>query len=138
MTDMRTVEKIEHGSSTARRVDLNSDVCRRLASRYIALDTETTGLDPEKDRIVELGAVLFEKGIPTNTFRSYVNPGIEISEEVSAINHISNELLQTAPAEKLIYPQLIRFLGDAIDGVNCTQQNGHLYFRGIPIKKTVF
>ena len=74
--DMRTIEKIEFGSALAVRAFLDAETARELSERFIAFDTETTGLDPDRDCIVELGAVLFEKGIPTASFQSYVNPGI--------------------------------------------------------------
>ena len=99
MIDLRTIEKIEYGHTSARRLALNPDVCRELEKHYIAIDTETTGLDPESDRIVEFGAVLFENGVPADSFQCYVNPGVSISKEVSALNHISDEILQTAPSE---------------------------------------
>ena len=45
-----------------------------------------------------------------------MNPGVCISEEVSALNHITNEMLQAAPTEETIYPELMRFLGTAAKG----------------------
>ncbi|MBQ7372851.1 MAG: 3'-5' exonuclease [Lachnospiraceae bacterium] len=117
MADLRTIEAIEYGTAYAARITLTSDICAELSERYIAFDTETTGLDPEKDRIVELGAVMFENGAPAASFQSYVNPGISIPSEVSALNHITNEMLQTTPAEKDIYPEFLKFLGDAASGM---------------------
>ena len=99
ITDLRTIEKIEYGHTSARRLALNPDVCRELEKHYIAIDTETTGLDPESDRIVEFGAVLFENGVLADSFQCYVNPGVSISKEILALNHISDEILQTAPSE---------------------------------------
>ena len=99
MIDLRTIEKIEYGRTSATRLVLTPDVCRELEEHYIAVDTETTGLDTESDRIVEFGAVLFENGVPADSFQCYVNPGVSISKEVSVLNHISNEILQTAPSE---------------------------------------
>ena len=116
MMDMRSVEKIEYGSVSAVRVVPNQGICRKLATRYIAFDTETTGLDPEEDRIVELGAVKFENGLPTDSFRTYVNPGRGISPQASAINHITDEILARAPAETVVYPRLMDFMGDAVNG----------------------
>ena len=114
--DMRTVEKIEYGLASAVRIspDVISDL--DVPGRFIAFDTETTGLDPDKDCIVELGAVVFEHGVPTETFQSYVNPEVSIPEEVSALNHITNEMMQAAPTEEIIYPELMRFLGTAAKG----------------------
>ena len=114
--DMRTVEKIEYGSASAVRVPPDAISNLGMPDRFIAFDTETTGLNPDKDCIVELGAVVFEHGVPIETFQSYVNPGVCISEEVSALNHITNEMLQAAPTEEIIYPELMRFLGTAAKG----------------------
>lgn len=114
--DMRTVEKIEYGSASAVRVPPDAISNLGMPDRFIAFDTETTGLNPDKDCIVELGAVVFEHGVPIETFQSYVNPGVYISEEVSALNHITNEMLQAAPTEETIYPELMRFLGTAAKG----------------------
>ena len=80
ITDLSTIEKIEYGHTSARRLALNPDVCRELEKHYIAIDTETTGLDPESDRIVEFGAVLFENGVLADSFQCYVNPGVSISK----------------------------------------------------------
>ena len=114
--DMRTVEKIEYGLASAVRIspDVISDL--DVPGRFIAFDTETTGLDPDKDCIVELGAVVFEHGAPTETFQSYVNPEVIIPEEVFALNHITNEMLQVASTEEIIYPEFMRFLGAAAKG----------------------
>ena len=114
--DMRTVEKIEYGSASAVRVPPDAISNLGMPDRFIAFDTETTGLNPDKDCIVELGAVVFEHGAPTETFQSYVNPKVIIPEEVSALNHITNEMLQAAPTEEIIYPELMRFLGTAAKG----------------------
>ena len=117
MADLRTVEKIEYGAASAVRVVLNPDIYAELSKRFIAFDTETTGLDPENDRIVELGAVMFENGASTSSYQSYVNPGIRIPPEVSSFNHITDEVLHVAPTEKDIYPELLKFLGDAASGM---------------------
>ena len=114
--DMRTVEKIEYGSTSAVRISVNEISDLDVLGRFIAFDTETSGLDPDKDCIVELGAVVFEHGVPVKTFQSYVNPEVIIPEEVSALNHITNEMLQAAPAEEIIYPELMSFLGEAGKG----------------------
>ena len=116
MADLRTLMTVEYGAASAVRVVLNQDTCAALSERYIAFDTETTGLDTENDRIVELGAVLFENGAAAQSFQSYVNPGTGILPEVSALNHITDEILQEAPSEEEIYPAFMDFLGDVADG----------------------
>lgn len=96
MTDMRTIEKIEYGAASADRIFPNPKTEWELLERYIAFDTETTGLDPDRDHIVEVGAVVFEHGAPVSTFQSYVYSGISIPQEITALNHITNEMLKSA------------------------------------------
>jgi DNA polymerase-3 subunit epsilon len=79
-------------------------------STLLAIDTETTGLDPEKDRIVELGACLFEpddevkstiKGQWTR-FGTLIDPGIPIPQEASEIHGITDELVKGHPCSEEI------------------------------------
>ncbi len=44
--------------------------------RKLILDTETSGLDPEKDRIIELACVEMVNDLPTNgKYHRYYNTG---------------------------------------------------------------
>lgn len=59
----------------------------------LVIDTETTGLDPEKDRIVEIAAVLVDpdKRLVRAYRDSVVDPGVPIPIESRAIHHLSDE-----------------------------------------------
>ena len=56
------------------------------------VDFETTGLDSKTDRIIEIGAVLWdtERQLPLRILSCYVNPEREISPEITAITGITN------------------------------------------------
>ena len=86
-----------------------------LMNRYIAFDVETTGLYPYSDRIIEVGAVLFENGQPVKEFGSIVNAERDVPPAASAVNHITSEMVRTAPSEKEVYDKLCEFLGDALN-----------------------
>ena len=45
-----------------------------MVNSYVAVDLETTGLDPKRDKIIEIGAVRVEAGEITADFESCVNP----------------------------------------------------------------
>ena len=45
-----------------------------MVNSYVAVDLETTGLDPKRDKIIEIGAVRIEDGEITAEFESFVNP----------------------------------------------------------------
>lgn len=64
----------------------------------VVLDFETTGLDPEIDRVVEIGLACFRGGELEASKNWLVNPGIPISDESKAITGISDEMVADAPA----------------------------------------
>ncbi len=68
----------------------------------IILDTETTGLESDAE-IVQLAAINARGETLINTL---VNPACSIPAEVTAIHHITNEMVQTAPMWIDVYPQL--------------------------------
>lgn len=107
---------VRPGKAVAEKVEIETIGAEQILNRFIAFDVETTGLNPLTDRIVEIGAVLFADGKPTNSFSTLVNPLISIPASASAINHITNEMIRPAPVEQRAYPLLIEFLGDALDG----------------------
>lgn len=82
-------------------------------SEFVTFDTETTGLSPVKDRIVELSAIRFVNGIPTEIFETFINPEREISPQVSAINHITNDMVADAPTISEVLPSFEAFVGNS-------------------------
>lgn len=102
------------GLVTGTKTEVNHDVLKALKHRYIAFDVETTGLYPSSDRIVEIGAVLFENGKPTKKYGTLVNAMVSIPSSATEVNHIDNNMIKTAPSETEVYRNLVDFLGDAL------------------------
>lgn len=64
----------------------------RLTRPLVVFDVETTGLDPQKDRIVELGLqVWYHDGRPLKEYRTLVNPECDIPAETSRVHKITSE-----------------------------------------------
>lgn len=83
-----------------------------MSLRPIFYDTETTGIRAEKDRIVEIAA--FDP-VRNLTFEKLVNPGILIPAEASAIHHINDEMVASAPSFAQIGAEFIEFCeGDVV------------------------
>lgn len=63
---------------------------------FTVADIETTGFSPEKGgRIIEIGAVKIDKnGQIVNKFSEFVNPGIKISQKITEITSITNEMVK--------------------------------------------
>ena len=78
----------------------------------IALDIETTGLDPEKDRIIEIGAVRFTDRRVEAEWSTLVNPGRPIPPFITQLTGITDQMVLHAPPIKAVLPELIDFVGD--------------------------
>lgn len=78
---------------------------------FVCIDCETTGLDPSKDKIIEIAAVKFMLSEKLDTFESLVDPQCEISQESLNIHGINQTMLEGKPLIKTILPLLLQFVG---------------------------
>lgn len=81
---------------------------------FTAFDTETTGLKTDAARIIEIGAVQFNRDGIIGRFEMLVNPLQSIPPECTAVNHITDSMVSDKPVISKILPQFIDFLGDSI------------------------
>lgn len=61
------------------------------------IDVETTGLEPDGHRIIEIAVIRFEQGEVIESYGELVNPGRDIPEEVTKITGIETEDVADAP-----------------------------------------
>lgn len=78
----------------------------------IVLDTETTGLDYTKERMVEFAGVRLENGKVKDEFQTLINPQQHIRKSSIAIHGITQEMVQDAPTEAEAMPKILEFIGD--------------------------
>jgi len=78
---------------------------------YVALDIETTGLDPEHDAIIEIGAVKFRGQEVLDTWSSLVNPNRPLPYSIQRLTGISPEEVDVAPSLFSLLGSLSRFVG---------------------------
>jgi DNA polymerase III subunit epsilon len=83
--------------------------------REIIFDTETTGLDANSDRVIEIGAVELVNRFSTGrTFHVYINPqGKEIHADAQRVHGISMADLADKPAFPDIADQFAEFIEGA-------------------------
>lgn len=80
--------------------------------RPIYYDTETTGIKADKDRIIEIAAY---DPVRNARFERFVNPGIPIPPDATAIHHITDEMVAPAPSFAQIGAEFIDFCeGDVV------------------------
>lgn len=103
--------------STSKKEDRNKyqptpELACMCEKQFIAFDLETTGLDAEDDRIIEIAAVKFVDCKATESFATLVNCGMPIPEDASAVNNITDDDVEDAPDEAAALKQFADFLGD--------------------------
>ena len=80
--------------------------------KFIAFDLETTGTKPTADMIVEIGAVLFDGSRSIKGFGTLVNPGIPIPPDASAVNGITDDMVQDKLSVADVLSDFAAFCGD--------------------------
>jgi DNA polymerase III epsilon subunit family exonuclease len=83
-----------------------------LPQNFIALDLETTGLDAEKDEIINIALVRFENGCIATSIDFLVKPQKEVPAFVYYLTGISQNELSEAKPFKEIVPQILEFIND--------------------------
>ncbi len=78
----------------------------------VALDLETTGLDPERDAIIEIGAIRFSGARVEDEWSTLVNPGRPIPPLISRLTGISDDMVASAPRITKVLGELEAFVGD--------------------------
>ena len=78
----------------------------------VAIDLETTGLHPDQDAIIEIGALKFVGENVQDTFESFVSPGVSIPYRVQRLTGIAAAQLKNAPTLGELLPRLHAFIGD--------------------------
>ena len=71
---------------------------------FVCIDCESTGLDTEKDRIIEIAAAKFTFDGIFDKFETLINPECPIPEESFLIHKISDDMLFGKPKIQKILP----------------------------------
>ncbi|EEG29890.1 BRCA1 C-terminal domain protein [[Clostridium] methylpentosum DSM 5476] len=81
---------------------------------YVVIDLETTGYDPHRDEIIELGALRIHEGEVVESFSSLTKPQRDLDDYIIQLTGISNEMLASAPELSDVFPRYLDFIGDSI------------------------
>ncbi len=76
----------------------------------VAIDLETTGPDPYKDRIIEVGALILEDGVPAGEFSELVNPDMPLSPGIIKLTGITPNMLKDARDATSVLEDFLEFL----------------------------
>jgi len=88
---------------------------RKLSNvTFVAFDTETTGLNPRQDRIVELAAVKFRDGEIVDQKTWLINPRRTIPYWAQKVHGISTAMVKDQPTFAELYPEFERFIEGSV------------------------
>ncbi|MBQ9122459.1 MAG: 3'-5' exonuclease [Lachnospiraceae bacterium] len=85
-----------------------------MVDNFVCIDLETTGLNPKRDKIIEIGAVKVERGQIVDLFETFVNPHRKLEERIVQLTGITDEDLSGAPDMAQVLPQVLAFIGEDI------------------------
>lgn len=83
-------------------------------NKFAFIDVETTGGNPQRDRIIEIGIVVYERGKQTKTYSSLINPLVYIPSEIRRLTGIDQKEVDKAPLFEEIYSTIKELLDGAI------------------------
>jgi len=76
------------------------------------LDVETTGLDPQRDRIIEVAVIVARGPVVLERYSSLVDPGVPIPADTTLLTGIDDALVDGAPTIAEVIAQVAALVGD--------------------------
>ncbi len=95
------------------QADLFSEVGKSFDGTYVVFDLETTGLDGNKDEIIEIGACKIIEGRISEVFSTFVNPNRHIPNEITELTGINDAMVENAPSINYVLPDFYKFCDGA-------------------------
>jgi len=82
--------------------------------KFVCIDCETTGLDVQEDRVIEVAAICFDfQGIDARS-ESLIDPQRPIPEASIAIHHITPDMVAGKPTIDTVLPEILELVSDHI------------------------
>ncbi len=85
-----------------------------LSGSFVVFDTETTGLNTQMDKLIEISAVRVENGKITEAFDTFVDPAMPIPAKVVELTGINDGMVAGAPDPDMALKQFLEFAGDRV------------------------
>ena len=85
-----------------------------MDQEYVVFDTETTGFNAGGiDQMIEIGAVKIKEGNITDRFDELINPHRHLSEKITELTQITDEMVKDKPDEEEVTKRFLEWVGDA-------------------------
>ena len=81
---------------------------------YVVFDLETTGLNPHRHEIIEIGAVKFKGGQIQDRLQTFVAPEEKIPEKITELTGINQDMVADAPDIGTVLPEFLDFVAEGV------------------------
>lgn len=81
---------------------------------FVCFDCETTGLEPNNDRIIEIAVCKFTFTEILESFETLIDPERIIPPNTTAIHHITDDMVAGKPKASEVMPKVLKMIGDHI------------------------
>lgn len=107
-----------------------------MSNTYVAIDIETTGLDPNRESIIEFAALVFQGDDILDEVHTLINPGKPIPPEITRITGIDDRTVTGAPSLFTVRSKVRNALADhIIVGHNVGFDMGFLEAEGFGLRQ---
>lgn len=93
---------------------LKGECIFRIPDEFVAIDTETTGLSPANNEIIEISAVRYRNGQEVEAYETLVKPSQPVNSFISMLTGITNEMLEDAPPAYDAIFNFLNFVGTSV------------------------
>lgn len=83
-----------------------------MKTSLVVVDIETTGISPTANMITEIGAIKVVDDQIVDTFSQLINPEANVSEQITQITGLTNEMLKDKPVLGEVFPEFVNFCED--------------------------
>jgi len=94
-----------------------------LTKPLIVFDLETTGINTATDRIVQISMIKISPDGQENKYNYFVNPGMPIPAEATAIHGITDEMVKDKP----LFPEIASEIANIINGCDLAGYNSNRF-----------
>ncbi len=81
---------------------------------FVCFDIESTGLNPQQDRVIEIGAVKVKEGKVVGHFSKLINPQIKLPSLITKLTGIDDDMLEYADTAATVIKLFLEFAEDYV------------------------
>ena len=83
-----------------------------LPDDYVVFDIETSGLNPKKDKIIEIGAIKYKDNKKIDEFSYLIDPEIKLNQIITDVTGITDDDLKGKDKIDVVLPKFLDFIED--------------------------